>query len=109
MPGAADDNMADKRDGLWGYVRYDCVADAFLRAVSQDSDATWSGHEAFLAVAPDTLANNDSESLRQKHWSNVPVKGGGLFNGKQGFFDCSKAEKLLGWVHPPDVSVAVSV
>ncbi|KZP31792.1 NAD(P)-binding protein [Athelia psychrophila] len=109
MLGSFEDDMARKSDELWGYVRYDCVADAFLRAVSQDSDAAWSGHEAFFAVAPDTLANGDSESLRQKYWSNVPVKGGGSFSGKQGFFDCSKAERLLGWVHPPDGSAAVPV
>ncbi|KAF7985724.1 hypothetical protein HWV62_2322 [Athelia sp. TMB] len=94
------DARAENRDGLWGYTRLDCVADLFLRAVGQD--VTWSGHETFFAVAPDTLAESSSETLRQKYWSQVPVRGGVAFSGKQGFFDCGKAKRLLGWVHPPN-------
>lgn len=96
---SSDINNAHMTNDLWGYVREDCVAKAFLLALKQDS--AWSGHEAFFIVAPDTILD-ESEPQRQKFWSHVPVKEGKDFSGRKGFFDCSKAEKMLGWVHPPD-------
>lgn len=108
MLGSIDDHMSNIKDGLWAYTRQDCVADAFLRAVGPESDNVWSGHEAFFAVAPDTLAEGDSEALRQQCWEHIPVKGDWKFSGKQGFFNCRKAERLLGWVHPPDEYVVQS-
>ncbi|KAF8632267.1 hypothetical protein AX15_002012 [Amanita polypyramis BW_CC] len=86
------------KNDLWSYVQRDSAADAFLIAIT-DKSGRWSGHEAFYIVAPTTAAGRDSEELRQKYWSDVPVKQGKEISGKSAFFDCSKAEKLLGWVH----------
>lgn len=100
-----DPNGRIKQD-LWGYVQEDSAADAFLRAVVDENDK-WSGHEAFFIVSPKhAYWKNESEfglvdakELREKHWPDVPIKPGFDVSGSKGFFDCSKAEKLLGWVH----------
>ncbi|KAH8100832.1 NAD(P)-binding protein [Cristinia sonorae] len=86
-----------RKNDLWGWVNEDSGAEAFLLALD-DSDK-WDGHEAFFITAPDTVLKEESEGLRQKFWPNVPMKQGKELIGNQGFFDCSKAERLLGWVH----------
>jgi nucleoside-diphosphate-sugar epimerase len=83
--------------GLWGYVQEDSVADAFLLAI-EDSDK-WSGHEAFFIVAPENISGQDSKAMREKYYPGVPIRKGMVIDGSKGFFDCSKAGRLLGWVH----------
>lgn len=95
---ALRDDPMRRRSDLWGYVQEDSAAEAFLLALA-DGNAKWSGHERFFIVAPDTSANEDSEELWQTYWRHVPLKEGKDLSGKKGFFDCSKAERLLGWVH----------
>lgn len=87
-----------RKNDLWGYVHEDSGAEAFLLAVTQD-DLPWSGHEAFLITAPDTSVDEDSRVLKDKYWPSVPIKSGKKIEKRQGFFDCSKAARLLGWVH----------
>jgi nucleoside-diphosphate-sugar epimerase len=91
------------RKDLWGYVHEDSVADAFLLAVTDES-GRWSGHEAFFIVAPRIAPDEDSAVLRQKYWPNVPIKENRDVSGETGFFDCGKAERLLGWVHRDGLS-----
>ena len=88
----------ESKNDLWGYIQRDSAADAFLLAITDES-GRWSGHEVFYIAAPTTAASKDSKDLRQKYWPSVPVKQGKELGGKSGFFNCSKAEKLLGWVH----------
>ena len=85
-----------RKNDLWGYVQEDSCADAFLRAVTAEEGA-WLGHEAFLIVAPEPTENIDLAELYERYWSHVPIKGGKDIG--KGFYDCSKAEKVLGWVH----------
>lgn len=85
---------------LWGYVQEDSSAEAFMLALA-DSDK-WSGHEAFFITAPDVVVNIDSKVLRDQFYADVPIKEGWVVSDRQGFFDCSKAERLLGWVHDVD-------
>lgn len=87
-----------QRGDLWGWVQQDSAADAFLRAITAEEGA-WSGHEAFFIVAPDTLRNQDSRELHELYWAHVPVKEGKSLEGQVSFYDCSKAERLLGWKH----------
>ncbi|KAG1872142.1 NAD(P)-binding protein [Suillus tomentosus] len=86
------------RGDLWGYVQMDSAADAFLRAVTVEMDH-WTGHETFFITAPQLAADEDWLELKEKYFPNVPVKPGWVESGTKGFFDCSKAERLLGWVH----------
>ncbi|KAF5367442.1 hypothetical protein D9758_003809 [Tetrapyrgos nigripes] len=86
------------KNDLWGYVQEDSAADAFLRALTDDSDR-WSGHEAFFIAAPHIANTESTEALRARFWPDVPIKSGKELSGRDGFFDCSKANRLLGWVH----------
>jgi UDP-glucose 4-epimerase len=78
---------------LWGYTRLDATARACLLALTPK----FQGHEAFYIVAPDTMIDTPSLELARKYFPDVPVRGD--LSGNQGFYDCSKAERLLGWKH----------
>jgi len=78
---------------LWGYTRYDSAARACLLALT----ANFKGHEAFYIIAPDTTMDAPSLELAREFFSDVPIQGD--LSGQRGFFDCSKAERLLGWKH----------
>ncbi|KAH9944869.1 NAD(P)-binding protein [Amylocystis lapponica] len=93
------DDEVRRRNDLWGYVLEDAAADAFLLAVTGEN-GKWSGHERFFIAAPDKASPEDTEVLIEKYWSHVPIKEGKTLKGSTGFVDCSKAQQLLGWVHP---------
>lgn len=78
---------------LWGYTSFDAVARACLQSLVAD----FSGHECFYIVAPLTTRATPSAELAQKYFPDVPIVGD--LSGTKGFFDCSKAENLLGWQH----------
>jgi UDP-glucose 4-epimerase len=80
---------------LWGYVRRDAAAEACLHAVETDL----AGHEVFYVTAPDTAADAPSRALAARHFPDVPIRG--PFAGRASFMSSAKAERLLGWVHPP--------
>ncbi|THH28334.1 hypothetical protein EUX98_g5861 [Antrodiella citrinella] len=90
-------NPEKRKNDLWGWVEEDSGAEAFFLAL-EDSDK-WSGHEAFFITAPDTMLEESSMGLKERFWGDVPLKEGKRLVGNQGFFDCSKAERLLGWKH----------
>jgi nucleoside-diphosphate-sugar epimerase len=78
---------------LWGYTSLDATARACLRTLTAD----FRGHEAFYIVAPDTMSETPSLELKQQFFPNVPVRGD--LGANRGFFNCAKAERLLGWKH----------
>ena len=78
---------------LWGYTRSDATARACLLSLT----AGFPGHEAFFIVAPDTMMETPSLELARRFFPDVPVRGD--LSGNWGFFDCSKAERMLGWRH----------
>ena len=105
---ALRDDPARRKNDLWGYVQEDSGADAFLRAVTASGGGGegagkdpkgWSGHEAFFITGPDTASEVPTMELYERYWAGVPIKEGKTLEGRAGFFDCSKAERLLGWVH----------
>jgi nucleoside-diphosphate-sugar epimerase len=79
---------------LWGHTDPAAAADACLRAVS----APFRGHEVFYIVAPSTVIDIRSRALAARFYPGVPVRGD--LDGTRAFFDCGKAERMLGWVHP---------
>ena len=95
---AMRDDPAARMDDLWGYVQEDSAAEAFLLALTVEN-GKWSGHEAFFITAPDVANELSSKELWKRYWKDVPIKEGKDLSGHKGFFDCSKAERLLGWVH----------
>lgn len=78
---------------LWGYVRKEATARACLLGITAD----FQGHEPFYIVAPDTMMDTPSRELQQAHYPDVPIRGD--LSGHNGFFNCHKAEGLLGWRH----------
>jgi nucleoside-diphosphate-sugar epimerase len=78
---------------LWGYTSADAAARACLQAVT----AEFTGHEVFYVVAPRTVMDVPSRELHRTYLADVPLRRDPT--GNQGFFDCTKAEKLLGWRH----------
>ena len=78
---------------LWAYT---CFADA-SRAILAVLQAAYKGHEAFYIVAPRTAVAAESITIAQAHYPDVPFKH--EMPDHTGFFDCSKAERLLGWRH----------
>ncbi|MCU0492778.1 MAG: NAD(P)-dependent oxidoreductase [Chloroflexaceae bacterium] len=78
---------------LWAYTLLEAAARACLLSLTAD----FRGHEAFYIVAPRTTESVPSLELAQRHFPNVPIRGD--LAGNAGFFDCSKAERILGWKH----------
>ncbi|KAF8503837.1 hypothetical protein JB92DRAFT_2970605 [Gautieria morchelliformis] len=83
---------------LWGWVQQDEAARAFLLAITSDIEA-FQGHETFLIVAPETATQENSPDLARRVWPDVKLKR--ELKGREGFFDCTKAKRLLGWKHRP--------
>jgi UDP-glucose 4-epimerase len=78
---------------LWAYTLLSEASRACLLAVTAD----FSGHEVFYIVAPQTAMTETSSDLARQHYPDTPIRGD--LPDHAGFFDCSKAERLLGWKH----------
>lgn len=81
---------------LWAYTALHEATRACLLALTAD----FAGHEVFYIVAPRTAAVEASLELAQRHYADTPVRGD--LSGHNSFFDCSKAERVLGWRHKDD-------
>ncbi|MCU0492538.1 MAG: NAD(P)-dependent oxidoreductase [Chloroflexaceae bacterium] len=78
---------------LWAYTSKAAACRACLLSLSAD----FVGHEVFYIVAPRTAAAEESLDLARRYFPDVPVRG--ELAGQQGFFDCRKAARVLGWQH----------
>lgn len=87
------DGVPEFKRALWGYVRRDATARACLLGVT----AAFTGHEAFFIVAPDLAVDEPTLDLKARYFPEVPVRGD--LSGTRSFFNCAKAERLLGWRH----------
>lgn len=76
---------------LWSYTLLEAAAWACLLALTAD----FKGHEVFYITGPETVSDTLSPELAQEFFPEVPVRADLARN--QSFFDCSKAERLLGW------------
>jgi len=83
--------------GLWGYTVNSAAARACVDAVA---GSTWVGSEAFYLVSPRTMAARPTAELVAEHYPDVALRHSLV--GDEGLYDCSKAARLLGWVHPTD-------
>jgi UDP-glucose 4-epimerase len=79
---------------LWAYTLLPEAARACLLALT----AEFTGHEVFYIVAPKTRVSQPSSQLAEQYYPNTPIRR--ELAGHAGFFDCRKAERILGWVHP---------
>jgi nucleoside-diphosphate-sugar epimerase len=78
---------------LWAYTLLSEAARACLLSLT----ANFQGHEVFYIVAPNTAMDRPSLELAQERYPNAELRE--PMEGNKGFFNCSKAEKILGWVH----------
>ncbi len=78
---------------LWGYTLLSEANRACLLALTAD----FTGHEVFLIVAPNTASSVVSLDLACQHYPDTEIRG--KLTDHQGFFNCGKAERLLGWQH----------
>ena len=97
---------------LWGYVLAEESARACLLAIEHENPAggsaktekdkarVWNGHEVFYIVAPEHSGKKgevDSKELAERFYDHVMLRKG--WGGMDGFWDCQKAGKMLGWWH----------
>lgn len=78
---------------LWAYTNRAAACRACLLALGAD----FTGHEVFYIVAPRTVVDAPSAELARRHFPETPVRG--ELAGHSGFFDCTRAERVLGWRH----------
>ncbi len=78
---------------LWAYT----ALPAANRACLQSLTADFAGHEVFYIVAPRTAVREPSAELARRHYPAAEVRAD--LSGQAGFFNCAKAERLLGWRH----------
>jgi UDP-glucose 4-epimerase len=81
---------------LWAYSLLGEASRACLVAITAD----FAGHEVFYIVAPRTAAAETSLELAHQYYPDTPVCGD--LSDHNSFFDCSKAERVLGWRHKDD-------
>ena len=95
---------AIERTAVWGDVIIRHLWDTLLsetnRACLLSLTADFSGHEVFNIVAPLTAAPIPSLELARQYYPNTEIRGD--FSGFTGFFNCAKANQLLGWQHQED-------
>jgi nucleoside-diphosphate-sugar epimerase len=78
---------------LWAYTLTSEASRACLLAVTADI----AGHAVFYIVAPRTTMAEPSVDLARQYYPNTPIRGD--LSDHTGFFDCSKAARVLGWNH----------
>jgi nucleoside-diphosphate-sugar epimerase len=78
---------------LWAYTLLDEASRACLLSLTAD----FHGHEVYYIVAPYTVNSEPSLELARRHYPKTEIRGD--LSGNCGFFNCAKAERLLGWKH----------
>ncbi|WVW82881.1 hypothetical protein I302_104893 [Kwoniella bestiolae CBS 10118] len=97
-----------REEEFWMWTSSLSAAQACIMGLTTPQEGRWKGHEAFNIVAPE-IAWRDAtagslELLGKSEWNDEGRIGlvdrewweGGR---RRGFWDCTKAERLLGWRH----------
>jgi nucleoside-diphosphate-sugar epimerase len=78
---------------LWAYTLFRESSRACLLSLTAD----FIGHEVFYIAAPKTVTLESSRELARQHYPNTEIRGD--FSNNTSFYNCAKAERLLGWKH----------
>lgn len=78
---------------LWAYTLFSEASRAILLSLTAD----FKGHEVFFLTAPHTASTESSLELAHQYYPTTEIRGN--LSGHTSFFNCSKAEHLLGWKH----------
>ncbi|CAE6407497.1 unnamed protein product [Rhizoctonia solani] len=93
-PDYSDRIDADIRKDMWGWTDLRAAG----RACMLGLEVEWTGAEVFYIVGPQHCANGHSAlDLAAKFYPDTKVANS--MHSEGGFYDCSKAERLLGWTH----------
>ncbi|KAH7106895.1 NAD(P)-binding protein [Auriculariales sp. MPI-PUGE-AT-0066] len=92
------------RKELWSWVDAEESARSFVLGVTSEHP-DFKGHEVFFTIAPNTCQDEPSAELVAEHWPHAKLRK--QFIGNESLFDCSKAARLLGWVHAGSSDVVV--
>lgn len=80
----------------WSFTLISEAARACVLAMQ----AAYFGHEIFCICSQRSTSAIPSLTLAKHAFPDVPIRGD--LSGHKSFFDCSKAERLLGWRHSAD-------
>jgi UDP-glucose 4-epimerase len=89
----ANKNFDTNAKQLWAYTLGESAARACMAIV----DAQYIGHEAFYIVSPTTVMAESTSDLIAQWFPQVKVTKELAPN--EGMYDCTKAQRLLGWTH----------
>ncbi len=78
---------------LWSYTLFSEASRAILLSLTAD----FKGHEVFFITAAQTASHQLSSELARQHYPQVKIRSD--FSDHASFFNCNKAEQLLGWKH----------
>ncbi|KAG9118399.1 hypothetical protein FRC07_007104 [Ceratobasidium sp. 392] len=88
------DDVQHGATDLWGWTDALAAGRAMLLAL----EVPWTGCEIMYVVGEEHCADGmKAEDLAKKHFPDAVLRR--KMGDKEGFFDCSRAEKLLGWKH----------
>jgi len=78
---------------LWAYTLLGEASRACLFSLTAD----FTGHEVFYITAPCTAMSEPSIELSRRYYPQTEIRGN--FSNNTSFFNCAKAERVLGWKH----------
>jgi hypothetical protein len=90
----------DSAKQLWGWTEIGACARALLLALTASLPTFQSGHQAFFIISPKFGSDSGTVEMIDKWWPNA--KRMRAIRNDEGLFDCSKAERMLGWIHDQD-------
>jgi nucleoside-diphosphate-sugar epimerase len=85
---------------LWGWNTYTSIARAFFLAITSSGLGWDRGHEAFFIASPRIGSEEHPMELIKEWFPNAEIRR--ELGKEEGLYDCSKAERLLGWKHDDD-------
>jgi UDP-glucose 4-epimerase len=86
-------DIPGRRKSLWAWTSLDAAVRACLLGVT----AEYAGHHPLFIIGPTTVVDRSSLELAREFYPEVPIRGD--LSGNAGFFDCSRAARVLGWTH----------
>jgi len=82
---------------LWGWNTYEAIAQAFFLSITNENRGWESGHETFFIVHPRIGTTDSTPELATRWFPKAEIRA--ELKPTDGLYDCSKAERLFGWVH----------
>lgn len=86
-------SIADEAKNLWGYVDLGDAARACLASLTRDGSDD--RYQALVIASDRTRVDEPIEELLAEHFPEVEQRV--RLTGQQGAYDCSRAERVIGW------------